>query len=288
MNEITLLANAKLNLYLDITGKREDGYHLLETVMQSVDLCDIITLKLQKSGGNGIRVTCSNPEIPCDERNICHTAARLFGNAVGEMINVEINIDKRIPHGAGMGGGSADAAAVLVGLNRLFGGALSEEGLMKTASEVGADVPFCMEGGVKLCRGIGDELHDTEPLPERVYLIVMPDFRCNTGEAYGRWDRAPILSHGKAAEFTKSGEKFPEKIYNTFAELYNDKRIFDVTEKLRSLGAEGSGLTGSGAAVFGVFKSEKEAMRAARDFPNFFTAVCNPAKKGIITVKKDG
>lgn len=281
MNEITLLANAKLNLYLDITGKREDGYHLLETVMQSVDLCDIITLKLQ---GNGISITCSDPEIPCDEKNICYTAARLFGNAVGENINALIHIEKRIPHGAGMGGGSADAAAVLTGLNRLFKDALSKERLMKLAAGLGADVPFCIEGGLKLCRGIGDELHNAEPLPERVYLAVMPDFRCSTKEAYEQWDSEPVKPHGMAEEFTRSGEKFPEKIYNTFAELYNDRRISAVTEKLRSLGAEGSGLTGSGAAVFGVFRDGKTAAQAARDFPNFFTAVCKPVKKGIITI----
>lgn len=282
MKEITLLANAKLNLYLDITGKRDDGYHLLETVMQSVDLCDIITIKL---GGNGISVTCSNPEIPCGEKNICYTAASCFGSAVGEDINVEIKIEKRIPHGAGMGGGSADAAAVLTGLNLLFGEVLEREVLMKLAAEVGADVPFCMEGGLKLCKGIGDGLYYAEPLPERVYLAVMPDFRCGTREAYLRWDQDPVKPHGKAAEFTKAGEKFPEKMYNVFAQLYNDARIFNIIEKLLSLGADGAELTGSGAAIFGVFKDEETASQAAREFSSYFTAVCKPAKSGIIIIE---
>lgn len=279
MKEITLMANAKLNLYLDITGKRGDGYHLLETVMQSVDLCDIVTVKL---GGGGISISCSDPEIPGGAENICYKAAELYAKAVGREFGAEIHIDKRIPHGAGMGGGSADAAAVLIGLNRLFGNALREDLLMKIAAEVGADVPFCMVGGAKLCRGIGDELHDIEPLPERSYLAVMPDFRCLTKVAYMRWDVSPIPRHGCAENFLNSGERFGEHIYNVFAELYDDKRISAVIERLSSLGAEGAGLTGSGAAVFGVFADEQSAMAAAAHFPNFFTAVCKPVSKGII------
>lgn len=281
MKEITLMANAKLNLYLDITGRREDGYHLLETVMQSVDLCDIVTVKL---GGSGISISCSDPEIPLGAENTCHKAAKLFADAIGENLGAEIRIDKRIPHGAGLGGGSADAAAVLTGLNALFGGAIRSERLMKLAGEVGADVPFCMTGGAKLCRGIGDELNDIKPLPERVYLVVMPDFRCLTKVAYLRWDAAHLSAHGGAEEFLDSGENFGEHIYNVFAELYDDKRISAVSERLISLGAEGAGLTGSGSASFGVFSDEKSAMEAAARFPKFFTAVCKPVSKGIITV----
>ena len=122
MNEVSLLANAKLNLYLDITGRREDGYHLLETVMQSVDLCDFVTISL---GGEGVRVSCSDPLIPQDEGNICYKAAAAFFNEIKESGGAEIHIEKRIPHGAGLGGGSADAAAVLLGLNQLCGGVIS-------------------------------------------------------------------------------------------------------------------------------------------------------------------
>lgn len=281
MNELTFLANAKLNLYLDITGKRPDGYHLLETVMQSVDLCDIVTVKL---AGEEVDVDCSDPRIPGGAENICFKAAELYSKATGRNFGVKIHIDKRIPHGAGMGGGSADAAAVLTGLNRLFNDALSREELLKLAADIGADVPFCIKGGLKLCKGTGDELYDVKPLPERVYLVVMPDFRCNTKEAYERWDNGPIPPHKRVEEFINSGEKFPEKIYNTFAELYSDKRISDVTGKLRLFGAENAALTGSGAAVFGVFKDEKTASLAAREFPFFFTAVCKPVDSGQLTV----
>ncbi len=281
MKEITLIANAKLNLYLDITGKRGDGYHLLETVMQSIDLCDVVTIKL---GGSGIQIGCSDPGIPCNEKNICYKAASLFNKAIGDNFGAEINIEKRIPYGAGLGGGSADAAAVLVGLNKLFGSALREERLMKIAAEVGADVPFCMVGGAKLCRGIGDIMSNIEPLPKRSYLVVMPDFRCLTKVAYMRWDASPISGHGGAENFLSSGERFGEQIYNVFAELYDDKRISAVIERLMELGAEGAGLTGSGAAMFGAFADEKNAMAAAANFPKFFTSVCKPVSKGTIII----
>ena len=288
MTEITLIANAKINLYLDITGRRGDGYHLIESVMQSVDLSDIVTIK---RGGDGIRVSCSDPTIPENEGNICFKAATAFFEEIGELIGnngeksgVDIRIEKRIPHGAGLGGGSADAAAVLVGLNRLYGGAVSGERLPEIGAAIGADVPFCMTGGVKLCKGIGEELHDTEPLPERVYLAVMPDHQCDTRGAYQRFDEAPLPRNGGLEDFLSSGEAFPQKLYNVFQQLYKDVRIDAITKRLSELGAEGASLSGSGAAVFGVFADDSSAMNAAKAFPDFFTAVCKPVSRGIIIV----
>lgn len=284
MREISLLANAKLNLYLDITGRREDGYHLLETVMQSVDLCDIVTIR---PGGSEIRVSCSDPLIPEDEGNICFRAAKAYFDEIKESGGADIRIEKRIPHGAGLGGGSADAAAVLNGLNCLYGSSVRGERLAELGAEVGADVPFCMAGGTKLCRGIGEELHDTEPLPERVYLIVMPDFECDTKGAYRRYDEASaekMAKKGGIEDFLRSGGKFPEKMYNVFRELYRDERIEAIAGKLIGQGARGASLTGSGAAVFGVFEDTEAAMNAAKAFFGYFTAVCKPVSRGIIEV----
>ncbi|MDE7230471.1 MAG: 4-(cytidine 5'-diphospho)-2-C-methyl-D-erythritol kinase [Oscillospiraceae bacterium] len=284
MTEITLIANAKLNLYLDITGRRADGYHLIESVMQSVDLSDIVTIK---RGGADIRVSCSDPSIPENEGNICYKAAAVFFKEIEEIIEnsgVDIRIEKRIPHGAGLGGGSADAAAVLIGLNRLYGGVVSGEQIPEIGAAIGADVPFCMTGGVKLCKGIGEELHDTEPLPERVYLVVMPDFQCDTRGAYQRFDEAPLPRNGGLEDFLSSGEAFPQKLYNVFQRLYKDERIDAITKRLSELGAEGACLSGSGAAVFGVFADNGSAMNAAKAFPEFFTAVCKPVSRGIIIV----
>lgn len=272
MREISLIANAKLNLYLDITGRREDGYHLIETVMQSIDLCDFITVKL---GGSGVRVSCSDPLIPQDEGNICHKTATAFFDEIKEAGGAEIRIEKRIPHGAGLGGGSADAAAVLLGLNEMYGGAVNEKQLFELGVKLGADVPFCMAKGTKLCRGIGEEIQDIEPFPKRVFLVVMPDFQCDTRKAYQRYDKAPITKKGCIEEFLRSGEKFPEKMYNVFRELYNDDRIGAIEKRLIERGAQGASLTGSGAAVFGVFEDIQAAMNAAKAFPEYFTAMCN-------------
>lgn len=269
MSEISLNANAKLNLYLDITGKREDGYHLLETVMQSIDLCDIVSVKTD--GTVGITVECSNPEIPVNENNICCKAARYFFTAVNKPADVHIRIDKRIPQGAGLGGGSADAAATLKGLNIMYGEPLSTAELMTMAAITGADVPFCLSGGLKLCLGIGEELCELQKLPEKRYLIVKPPFSCITREAYDKYDNSPIERKGELGEFIKSGENFPKKLYNVFQTLYGNAQIDAIVEKLSELGAEGASLTGSGSAVFGVFPDEKSAERAAREFPSCFT-----------------
>lgn len=281
MTELTVIANAKLNLYLDITGKRPDGYHLIESVMQSVDLSDFLTIKRDTS----LRVNCSDPLIPQNEGNICHKAAKLFFEEIGAADSgAEIFIEKRIPHGAGLGGGSADAAAALIGLNRLYGGAVSEKRLSEIGAKVGADVPFCMTGGVKICTGIGELLRDAEPFPERVFLVVMPDFRCDTKSAYVRYDAAKLPKKGGLAELVNSGKAFPKKMYNVFQKLYADERIEKLCERLIACGAEGASLSGSGAAVFGVFTSADKAANAARSFPDFFTAVCKPVPTGTIIV----
>lgn len=283
---MTLCGNAKLNLYLDITGRRNDGYHLLETVMQSIDLCDIITVKLA-DGVDGISVQTSNPLIPSGRRNICTKAAEMFFSAAGKKMPVEIYIDKRIPHAAGLGGGSADAAAVLTALNVMLGNPMGENELIKLAARVGADVPFCLCGGIKACFGIGDELSDMSPFPEVFYLVIMPDFYCDTHGAYVEYDDAPLPRYCGMSKFIKSGEGFPKRMYNVFKQLYDNESINAIVNRLSALGAEGANLSGSGSAVFGVFKDEKTAREAAAEFPKYFTAVCKPVNKGIITVDSD-
>lgn len=289
MKEISLCANAKLNLYLDITGKRNDGYHLLETVMQSIDLSDIVTIRMSDTAGAST-VGCSNPDIPDGRKNICFKAANYFYTAAQKYPASEIFIEKRIPCAAGMGGGSADAAAVIVGLNKLMGEPLSQSQLLKVAARTGADVPFCVAGGTKLCRGVGDDIRGEVELPERVYLVVMPDFRCDTHGAYVIYDEAPLPRRNAAKRFLASGEDFPKMMYNVFKELYENEKINGIIEKLRSLGAEGATLTGSGSAVFGVFRDEQSAANAAREFPSCFTSVCKPMRYGtrIIDCKMDG
>lgn len=268
---ITLIAYAKINLFLDITGRREDGYHLLETVMQSVDLADFVTAELADSG---ITVSCSDPTVPENEGNICFKAAERFFAQYGEIGGAKIHIDKRIPHGAGMGGGSADAAAVLVGLNELSGRPLNEQTLLRLAAQVGADVPFCMTGGTKLCRGIGEVMSDEQPYPANCFLIVKPGFGCDTKAAYAEYDRSPVPSRERRA-----GE-----YYNVFRKIYKNEALNSIVEKLTALGADGAELTGSGSAVFGAYSDEETARAAARRFPEYFTAVCKPMSRGVIQI----
>lgn len=273
---LKLRAFAKLNLYLDITGRREDGYHTLETVMQSISLYDEVTVVT--CPGDGITLTCSRENIPTDSRNTAYRAAELFMRASGETGGVLLDIEKNIPSGAGMGGGSADAAAVLRGLNKIFGEPLSERQLLDIAVQVGADVPFCLVGGTKLCRGIGEQMSDFSAA-EGVFVVVKPDFSCPTGEAYKKYDRSPIPPRGGLEGFGAAmpGNYAPE-MYNVFQRLYADERIEEICRRLVELGARGAMLTGSGSAVFGVFGDIHAAHAAQRQFS--MSWVCGAVKHG--------
>lgn len=268
MNEMTLYAPAKLNLYLDITGKREDGYHLLETVMTSVSLCD--TVRIKTNADKNISVKCSEKDIPENEGNICHKAAGLFFEAAEISGGADIFIEKKIPHGAGMGGGSADAAAVFKGLNELYGKPLSTKELIETGLKAGADVPFCIVGGTKLCKGTGELISDCPALKDKSYLIVMPDFHCDTKAAYAKYDEDPIRPKNALDKFFGD---FPNRLYNVFEEIYKSGEIEKIKRLMIENGAENASLTGSGAAVFGVFGSREKAERAEKAFSGLFTAI---------------
>ena len=278
-----LNAYAKLNLYLDITGRRDDGYHLLETVMQSISLADEVTVVV--SAGNGITLSVSREDIPTDGRNTAFRAAELFLEKAGASGSVCIDIEKRIPSGAGMGGGSADAAAVLKALNTAFGEPLSESELLGIAEQVGADVPFCLIGGTKLCRGIGEQMSDI-PVTEGVFLVVKPEFGCPTGEAYRKYDESPLEIHGGLERFIAGlPRNYAPEMYSVFQKLYSDRRIEDICARLTALGAKGAMLTGSGSAVFGVFDNEANAKRASGEFPGCFTAVSGCVREGVPSQK---
>lgn len=278
-HKISALANAKLNLYFDIIGVKSDGYHLLETVMQSIDLSDIVETSLTN---NEISVFCTNPNIPQGEKNICHKAAALFFEQTGKKSGAEIRIEKRIPDGAGLGGGSADAAAVLASLNALCGFPLRPEELSALSGQVGADVPFCLSGGISLCKGTGGDIRSLKPFPERVFLVVKPNFACPTADAYKSYDCSPKEPKNGAEDFISAGFGYPERLYNVFEEIYRNPEIARIKETLLGNGALGASLTGSGSAVFGVFSSPENAANCARFFPEYFTSVARPVAKGVI------
>lgn len=265
MDRITIKSYAKVNLYLDITGIRSDGYHLIESIMQSVSLCDLVTV--EKTDRVGISIECNHPKVPCDERNIAYKTVKAFLNATNLDGNFHIIIDKKIPVQAGMGGGSADCSAVLKGLNIMNGEPLNADELMKIGTSLGADVPFCLVGGTKLCTGIGEIIQDISPIQKCYFVIVQPNFYCSTSNAYKSYDNNPIPVFGKIDKMKsllnkisdKNSEIIKNSMYNVFEDLYKDERIDFIKADLIDNGAICAMMTGSGSAVFGIFDSYQKA-----------------------------
>lgn len=267
--EIKVNAYAKINLMLDIICKRTDGYHDLFMIMQSIGLYDTITVSQTKSGK--ITITCNINDIPLDERNIAHKAAKAFFDATGEK-NKGINIDivKRIPHAAGLAGGSADGAGVLVALNQLCRTNLSDDELCRIGVKIGADVPFCIKGGTLLAQGIGDVLNKVKPLRRCCILIAKPDCSVNTGSAYGQFD-----NQGKLHTPDKMGMLFAmqsrdlieicSKMENVFEQFIEVPNKVDIKEIMRNNGALGVCMSGSGPTVFGIYDDKQMAEKAAKE-----------------------
>ena len=263
--EICVNAYAKVNLFLDITGRLANGYHGLNTVMQQIGLCDRVGVRVKD--GNGIAVSCDTEGIPCDRRNIAFKAAEAFLDRTGFEAEILIDIEKRIPVMAGLGGSSADGAAVLIALNRLYDGVLSGEELERLGALLGADVPFCVRGGAAVCKGIGDDMHSVRGLDENCFIVIVkPDFECNTAEGYRLYDRQPVAEKGDFDGFLKALDggisETGKRLYNVFERLYCDERIERLKSELVKAGALGACLTGSGSAVFGIFDDEEKAERA--------------------------
>ncbi len=264
MREIQERAYAKLNLSLDVTARREDGFHELAMLMQTVSVCDVLTLR--PNDEETVSASCSLHFIPTDERNLAVRAANAYRTAVGEKRGVHIRMEKRIPVGAGMGGGSADAAAVLRGMNRLFDGRLTRRELEGLACSVGSDVAFCIAGGSALARGRGELLEDLPPLPDCRFVIVKPDFSISTPELYRKVDSVVLRRHPDTQGLLQAMEqgKLREicmRMYNVFEDV-PDRRMRTVSEikgKLLDHGALGAMMTGTGSAVFGVFEGTEKA-----------------------------
>lgn len=261
--KITLEANAKINLFLDITGKRSDGYHIINTVMQSVSLSDEVTVC--KNDGGKIKIECSDSSVPCNETNTAYKAAAAFFKYIGsEIKGVTVKIKKHIPTQAGLAGGSADAAAVLAALNRLYDTKLKKEELAEIAEKIGADVPFCVYGGTMTAGGIGTILNPLPDMPDCFIVIVKPDFSVSTKEAYQKSDdlgydnnKSPeavinAICSGNISELAKN-------LYNKFEEISGVGEIESIKTAMKSFGALGACLTGSGSAVFGLFEEKGKA-----------------------------
>lgn len=291
---ITLKAPAKINLILDVVGKRDDGYHNLRSVMQAISIFDYVTLSVNynktHSDFPNITVKCDKPNIPTDKRNIVYKACEAFfekSNAV-PFSDIEIDIKKNIPSGAGLAGGSADGAAVLVGLNSLFDNRFSVQELCNIGASIGADVPFCIVGGTTLCEGIGEKLTPLTPLPDCKILVVKPQVSISTPLSYKRFDELenPELSDfDRFMKATQNGNltEISKTLSNSLEEASGEKIIDEIKSVMIKSGALGSIMTGSGSSVFGIFDDEERAKLCAEKFNGLheFCQICNPVKSGI-------
>lgn len=290
MRETTEKAYAKLNISLDVTEKRDDGFHNMVMVMQTVSLCDDIRITLTDTPR--VRAKTDLHFIPGDERNLAVKAALRYLAEIGETeCGADIEIRKRIPVGAGMGGGSADAAAVLRAMNRLFDGRLDGARLTEISGEVGSDVPFCVSGGTALAEGRGEILTPLPDFPECAFVICKPEFSISTPELFKKLDMLRSRHHPDTAgivEALRAGElaQICRRMYNVF-EYVDDRRMRTVAELKNALldaGALGAVMTGTGSAVFGIFPDEAQAEGALSALGSLECFRCTALPVGKIAV----
>lgn len=283
--EVRLKAYAKVNFALDVVGVRPDGYHELRTVMQSVSLVDEVMVE-RIGGGFELRVEPQNPGIGPREENTAYRAWRLLCDRLGEELPARVALRKNIPAGAGLGGGSADAAAVLRGLEKLFDLGLSAEEMRDVGKEIGADVPFCVSGGTALGEGVGEILSPVPSPPDHRLLVVKPRRGADTAEIYRAYD-AGIAGGGAADRVLyalRSGD-----LAGLAGALGNDlapvakamvPEVAELERNLLEAGAMGASMTGSGTAVYGLFRDEDAALRAREKVDAPFAGVCVPVPLG--------
>lgn len=289
--EIKVNAYAKINLMLDIVATRTDGYHDLFMIMQSIGIYDTVTIT--QTASRKITITCNIDGIPLDEKNIAHKAATAFFDATG-IKNDGINIDlvKRIPHAAGMAGGSADGAGVLVALNSLTGAGLTDDELCDIGVKIGADVPFCIKGGTLLAQGIGDVLNKVKPLRKCYIVIAKPEVGVNTAYAYKQFDECgkvhtPDKFGMLCAMQSRDLADIASRMENVFEQFIDVPNRVDMKAILRDNGALGVCMSGSGPTIFGIFDDKQNAERAAEQLKDYAKdiAVTTPVSKGCKIVK---
>lgn len=260
-------AYAKLNLSLDILRRRDDGYHDLTMVMQSVALCDGLTLS---AGEPGVRVRTNLSYLPDDGHNLAAVAAQKFGEETGWSPALDIVLEKHIPVCAGMAGGSSDAAAVLRALNELTGAGLAPSRLCEIGALCGSDVPYCVMGGTALAEGRGEVLTPLPPLPRCPVVVCKPSFSVSTPELFSCVDVRKITSRPDTKGILDALERgdlpgVARRMYNVFEDVLpkaKGETVRAIKEKLIDCGALGAVMTGSGPTVFGLFGSAESAQSA--------------------------
>ncbi|MBO7336431.1 MAG: 4-(cytidine 5'-diphospho)-2-C-methyl-D-erythritol kinase [Lachnospiraceae bacterium] len=263
MNEISLKAYAKINLALDVIGEREDGYHELRSVMQTVGVHDV--LKMSLGGESGTRIVCDDPSLPTGEDNIIFKAIEQFRREFGVTEGVEVRLEKRIPVAAGLGGGSSDAAAALKGMDALFGTGLDTERLCEIGVKVGADVPFCLMGGTALAEGVGEKLTSLAPAQVMPVILVKPPFSVSTAQVYKALEIGG-LSHpdvdGMILAIEKGDVRGVAELVGNVLETVTLKlhpEIAAIKRELLDEDACAALMSGSGPTVFGLFEDSAAA-----------------------------
>lgn len=265
MHHCRVIAPAKINLSLDITGRRHDGYHFLSMVMHAVALCDYLTLTKTATDAVELCCSCAYGDLPAGDDNLVVRAAKTFFARQEIMgAGVRIALQKEIPMQAGLAGGSADAAAVLVGLNALFDAGLDTHDLCEMGVTLGADVPFCIVGGAALAEGIGELLLPLPSLPKCHIVIAKPAVGVNTAEAFSRFDRSPVLTRPDnnllaAAVAAGNLAEVGALMCNVFEKACPLPEVTEIKNTMLAQGALGAQMTGSGSAVFGLFADKSDA-----------------------------
>lgn len=267
-------AHAKINLYLDVVGKRKDGYHNLETVFHSIGLHDEVILSEQTK--TGITVHCEHPDVPSDSHNLAYRAAQLLRDYIGGFSGLEIQIHKRIPVAAGLAGGSANAAAVLYGVNELYALGLSEKVLMEIGSKLGADVPFCLIGGAAFGTGIGDILTPLPSLLDVPIVLINSGVAISTAEVFKKLDIRLTKPKKQGIIIKTCIEK--RDVIGIGNNLYNllEVPVFSEHPELSGLkthlstrvGCLGALMSGSGGTIFGLMENTAAAQRCESHFKN--------------------
>ena len=288
-------ANAKINPYLDVVGRRENGYHNILSIMQTVSLCDIVTVDFQPSVHTSITLRASgNDQMPTDCRNLAWRAAEKFLQAAHRSGSVTIMIEKHIPMAAGLAGGSADAAAVLRALNRLCGSPMTVEELCTIGATLGADIPFCVRGGSALVEGIGEVLREIPAMPQGHLVVACRGEGVSTPWAYGELDQKYAFFKSAKCDRSavdvilenwKNGDLFAS--CNRFFNLFEDvvpllqKDVNQLKKLMLDAGAVHAMMSGSGPSVFGVFADQASAASACEQLRNSGAQayVCHPCGK---------
>ncbi len=263
MNTLTIPSPAKINLFLKVLGKRPDGYHNLVSLMCRVDLFDQVTLS---PGQRSISVRCAHPQVPDGEANIAHKAATAFLDALSITEGVTISIEKVIPVAAGLGGGSSNAATVLMGLNKHYGRPFSDEELMALGAKIGADVPFFIFQHTAIARGIGERLEPFDKMPPLSAVLVNPRLHVSTAWIYEHLNLGltNCEENYNVSWFLEDFSRISDLLFNDLEQVTAQKfpEIDAVKKALLNLGAMGALMSGSGPTVFGLFQTRQQASKA--------------------------